>query len=356
MSAAVRAAVALAMPTPASTLALRAALWPGDEGHAAFLAWAEATGDPQALPPELRQPLRELGPQLDVARRRHGVEPSDRTLATLLRAAGDRERRRWPVYVQSVRDLVAGEDLPLVSGGLATSLAAYDEPGVRHSHDLERLGPVAGAGDHPSGLPWATHVGRLPVRWGVDDDLEELRARAVPDDRLGPTLLRLGVGDLLVVVLVHALATRNRTSARWASDGHLLSAAATAGDWAVLTRSVADARLSSVVHPALTYLRDELRSEVPDRVLADLEAGPAPDRVHEEIALAWALEARERRPELGSRDGRAAVLALARWGAWPSSAYLATTDPRRSRLGRLVNWVRGRAVGIVRRSGVVNRR
>jgi len=342
MSGGIRAAMRLLLPTTAAADALRGALWSGEAGRGAFLAWAEATGDPQALPPDHRQPLRELGPQLDAARRRYGAEPPCRRLGTLLRAAGDRERRRWPVYAQSVVDLVANDEAPLVSGGLATALAAYDDPGVRHGHDLERLAAVPGAGTHPSGLPWATHVGRLPLRWRVDDDLEVLRDRAVPDDRLGPTLLRLSVGDLLVVVLVHAVATRRRGSVRWASDAHLLAGAATDADWSVFVDSIASARLGPVVEPPLTWLRDELGSAVPERVVAEVAAGPRPDALRREVALAWAAAGRERRPDLRTAEGRAAAAGLLAWGAWPSAAYLGLDGSRRSRLGRLSSWAAGR--------------
>ena len=124
VSRALTNAVRLALPPPSSTVALQAALWPGDDGRRAFDRWVAQVGDPRELPPDRRQPVRELGPQLEVARRRHGA-PAPGALGVLLRAAADHERRRWEPFRDAAVDLLGDEPEPLVSGGLATAFAAH---------------------------------------------------------------------------------------------------------------------------------------------------------------------------------------------------------------------------------------
>lgn len=294
MSKAVLTAVRLTLPTSASTAALRAALWEGDEGRRAFDRWVAQVGDPRELPPDRRQPVRELGPQLEVARRRHGA-PAPGALGVLLRASADHERRRWSPYREAAVDLLGGEPEPLVSGGLATAWAAYPEPALRHCHDLDRLGPVATTATHPSGLPTEVHVGRLPPAWGAEDDLDAVRTRSVAEDRLGRPVRRVGVGDLLVTVLVHSVAGLRRGSVRWASDAWLLAGVATEADWEVLTATVAAHGLGPVALPPLEYVARDLRGDVPPAVVAEVADGPGPDDARAEVAMVWARRGRQRR-------------------------------------------------------------
>lgn len=280
-----------ALPTPASTAALRAALWAGDGGREAFTRWADEVGDPRALPPERRQAVRELAPQLEVARQTHGLAAPG-ALGLLLRLAADHERRRWRPYRDAALDLLADEADPVISGGLATAFAAYPEPALRHCHDLDRLGPSPASTTHPSGLPGEVHPGRVPAVWGADGDLGAIRARAVPDDRLGRPLHRLAVGDLLVTVLVYSLAGRRPDSVRWASDAWLLAGVATDADWRVLATTLAEHRLGPVVLPALTYLAEDLRGGVPPAILDEVAEGPGPDPDRTELAVTWARRRR----------------------------------------------------------------
>lgn len=297
-------AARLALPTAASTAALRAALWGGEAGQAAFARWVTEVGDPRDLPEERRQAVREMAPQLEVARRRHGVVARG-ALGLLLRLAADHERRRWEPYRDAAVDLLAAEDEPLVSGGLATAFSAYPEPALRHCHDIDRLGPVPATTIHPSGLPGEVHPGLLPPVWEADEDLDAVRARAVPDERLGRPVLRVSVGDLLVTVLVCGVAGRRPDSVRWASDAWLLARAATPADWQVLTSTVASHRLGPVVSPALGYVATDLRGDVPAAVIEEVAAGPGPDGGRADIALVWARTRRQQRLRTGRLPARA---------------------------------------------------
>ncbi len=294
MSRDVADAVRLALPPATSTAVLRAALWDGDEGRRAFDRWVARVGDPRELPPERRQPVRELGPQLEGARRRHGATAPG-AVGVLLRAAADHERRRWAPYREAAVDLLGDEPEPLVSGGLATAFAAYPEPALRHCHDLDRLALVEMTATHPSGLPTEVHVGRLPPAWGEDDDLDAVRARSVHDDRLGRPVRRAGVGDLLVTVLANSVAGGRGHSVRWASDAWLLAAAASESDWVVVTDTVTAHDLGPVVGPPLEYVAGDLRGDVPSAVLAEVAAAPGPEGDRVEVALAWARRGRQRR-------------------------------------------------------------
>ena len=304
MSGAVTRAVRLALPTEASTAALRAALWEGDAGRAAFDSWVARVGDPRDLPSDQRQAVRELAPQLDEARRGHGA-PAPGALGVLLHAAADHERRRWTPYRNAAVDLLGDEAEPLVTGGLATALAAHPEPALRHCHDLDRLGPAPATATHPSGLPTVVHQGLLPPAWGADEDLDALRSRSVADDRLGRPIRRLGVGDLLVTVLVHSIAGGRGHSVRWASDVSLLARVATEGDWAVVSRTVTDHCLGPVVLPSLRFVADDLCGAVPTAVVDEVVDLPGPDDARADVAMAWARRGRQRRMRTGRMASRA---------------------------------------------------
>lgn len=294
MSGAITRAVRLALPTDASTAALRAALWEGEAGRDAFDRWVSLVGDPRDLPPGRRQALRELAPQLDEARRRHRVGVSG-ALGVLLHAAADHERRRWVPYRDAAVDLLGDEVEPLVSGGLATALSAHPEPALRHCHDLDRLGPTPATAIHPSGLPMVVHPGLLPPAWGAKEDLDAVRERSVPEDRLGRPIRQVGVGDLLVTVLVHSVVGGRGHSVRWASDAWVLAAVADAADWRVLTRTLAEHRLGPVVLPSLRYAAEDLRGDVPVEVVAEVADLPGPDPARTDLAVAWARRGRQRR-------------------------------------------------------------
>lgn len=297
MTRALLRAVRLALPTEASTTALRAALWEGEPGRAAFDRWVCQVGDPRDLPPSRRQAVRELAPQLAVARQVHGASAPG-ALGVLLHAAADHERRRWAPFRDAAVDLLGDEAEPLVSGGLAAALAAHPEPALRHCHDLDRLGPRSGTATHPSGLPTEVHRGLLPPAWGADEDLDALRDRSVADDRLGRPIRRVGVGDLLVTILAHSIAGGRGLSVRWASDASLLARAATEDDWAVLCRTVAEHRLGPVILPPLRFVADDLRGDVPPPVVEELAALPGPDAARSEVVMRWARRGRQHR--LGS--------------------------------------------------------
>ncbi|HYF47384.1 MAG TPA: hypothetical protein VD926_14315 [Acidimicrobiales bacterium] len=295
MSRAVAAAVRELLPTPTATAALAAALWDGDEGRAVFERWSAHVGDPRDLPPDERHVLRELAPQLDAARRRVGARAPG-ALGVLLHAATVHERRRWASYRAAAVDLLAGEAEPLVSGGLAVALSAHAEPAERHCHDLDRLGRDPRNESHPSGLPGVVHAGLLPPGWTAEEDLDAIRGRSAPDDRLGRPVRRIGVGDLLVAVLVHHVAGRRWGSVRWASDAWLLAASASDADWACFTGTVVGQRLGPVVLPSLRYVADDLRGAVPVAVRDAVAASPPPDAERARRALAWAHRHRSPTP------------------------------------------------------------
>jgi hypothetical protein len=302
VSPAVEAAVRRLLPSPSATTALQAALWNGDGGRAAFDRWVALVGDPRALPEGERQPLRELAPQLDGARSRHRARASG-ALGVLLHAAADHERRRWAPFRDAAVDLLGDEADPLLSGGLATAFAAHPEPAVRHCHDLDRLGPDPSYVEHPSGLPTVVHLGLLPPAWGGAEDLEAVRARSLPDDRLGRPVRRVGVGDLLVTVLVHHVAGRRFGSARWASDVWLLADVATEADWATFRETVVAHRLGPVVEPSLAYVARDLRGDVPPSVLEAVAGSPPPREEQAALVVRWVD--RHLPPRRGRRIARA---------------------------------------------------
>lgn len=190
---------------------------------------------------------------------------------SVLRASTAHEHVRLDAVGPACAEAIRSEARPpLVLRGVALAFGTYDEPVLRHCHDLDLLvaGP-AGGRTHPSGLPIARHASLFgPALPAVR--LDDVAADAVPVVVAGQEARALHPADALVHVCGHA-ATRGRPAGPlWGLDAAMLVRRHPDLDW---DRVVARARawqVSGAVAPLLAWLTRELAVAVPGHALAAL--------------------------------------------------------------------------------------
>jgi len=344
-------ALSAILPSPAETWLLQACLLPGDRARAAWAASGGQGGHVVHLFREDTRGLKMLGPLLN--RAVHGNSlPASPTALTVLRTAQLREELRSREYrriLGHVLSTLAAAEIPaVVLQGAALSELVYDDPSLRHSHDVELLLDeadlpravsvltAAGLGrpvdaslarvffEHPSGLPVvlqrdlfgeALYGPRANEAWAAS----ERRAIAGAPARV---LSRL---DNLLHVCGRASYFPTRDSLLWVCDAWLLATRGSGLDWDQLIERATASRLLLPVDVVLGYLVQELDAPVPGPVLARLHAAAATvDPLTLDVAL------------FGARaSGRSGLVGLLRAaGSWqerlrllhrllfPSAAYM----------------------------------
>jgi hypothetical protein len=294
-----------------------------------------------------------LAPLLLQGLKRAGVELPP-YLATVLRTATMREGLRAQAYYRIAGELteaLAKAGIPhMMMGGGALGLSEYDDPALRHSHELDLLvGPrgraLAVEALEQRGLRrrpedrhrlWTTlrHRTGMPVRlktrlFGLPvyrTDWGEVWARARTIQLRGRDVVIPGRVDALLRTATDAAYRPGSTSLHWATDLVRLSAGLDAAQWADVAAS---GRRSGTALPTtilLAYARDVLGASVPDG--GDLRLLETIDPVARDAALYAARK--------GPGGGAKALLSrvdvrdrvrVARWLALPDPEFLRAMEP-----------------------------
>lgn len=279
-------------------LLVQACLYSGAAGAEAWNAYQELVPSPvqrlRAGDPDLKR----LAALLFVSLRRQGITP-DGDLLTVLRSAYLREQLRSKEYQRICHTVLveldrAGVQYHLMRGAaLAKSL--YEEPALRHAHDIDVLcedtdaravaeilsshgefRPFQASGDdawivyHQSSLPVLIHARAFQLSY-YPTDWAGVRDRATRTEVAGRAAPVLSPADALVQCCYRAVHSAKATPCLWACDAYLLLQHH-AVDWDAFRRTVAESRLTLPAWGSLRFLRDELGAEVPSEVLTDLEA------------------------------------------------------------------------------------
>jgi hypothetical protein len=380
-AAACTAALSAILPVPEQTWLLRACLLDGEAGREAWHTWHALAGDAKAAMVEDRWSVKRLLPALYVALRRNEAVV-DATLLSYLRLAYVREQMRATTYQRICGDVVAvlaAADVPalLLRGG-ALAATVYDDPAVRHCHDLAflvrpqdipraadalqnaGLTPLAHAPNaespyaalrHETSLPVELH-GRLFTVPMYELPWEELWLRAC-DVTIGGRATRvLSPADALLHVSCHAFSSASRESLRWVMDAWHILRRDGAVAWEVLGASAERGRLALPALVTLRYLVESLGAPVPAPVLDRLEAAVARAPVVErDVAL--------RAVRNGACESVSALLGRTRGGwhvraltvAWllfPSRAYVRDVAAGREGAGVLFHYLE-RPINYLRR-------
>lgn len=241
-----------ALPVLRACLATRADPRPGD--------WS-ALGDLREV---LQLPaVRQAGllAQLLHAAGLAGVE-LDPALRSRLRAARAHEELRLEATAQACREALAAD--VVVLRGVALAHTVYDEPALRHCHDIDLLVPAgAGVTRHASGFPVARHTSLLRHRRiGVEDV-------ATVDAMIAGVAARvLDASGALVHVCAHAASGGAAHSPLWAIDAGLLIRRGP--DWDQVVERAREWRCARVTGSALGWLQRDLGVAVPGEVVREL--------------------------------------------------------------------------------------
>ena len=374
-------ALAAVLPTPEQTWLLRACLLEGEPGREAWRTWHALAGDAKAAMVEDRWSVKRLLPALYVALRRNETDV-DAMLLSYLKLAYVREQMRATTYRRISGEIVhvlnaAQVPAALLRGG-ALVATVYDDPAVRHCHDLaflvrpedlsrgaaalragglkplahapEEIAPYA-ALRHETSLPVELH-GRLFATATYDLAWADVWPRTREVGIGDATARVLAPSDALLHVLGHAFCSASRDSLRWAGDAwHLVRRGGI--DWDAFGAAAERGRLTLPSFVMLRYLVDSLGADVPGTVLERLRASV--DRapvVERDVALHAARTGSCESVTAMLRRGRGgwSVRALTvLWLLFPSRAYVRdVVTPRGGRalalryLERPLNYVRAR--------------
>lgn len=283
-------AAAEALPTPTQTLLLQAALLDGVPARDAWIRWQAGGGDvQQALRGPDRLWTKRLLPLLWIAVQRHRL-PADGRTRTLLKLAYAAESVRDAVCRReggAVLQRLAQDGLaPVVIRGFAFAETVYDEPCLRHCHDLDlflardgarqarttlaRLGFAArpDAGEprlrcaHPSGWEVTLHGGLFPA--GVEAGLEaDALERCERREIARVTSLVLAPVDALLHACAHAWSPDGYPSAMWIADLWRLLAKRPDADWTDVAEGARRAGVATPLARTLEYLATDLGAQVP---------------------------------------------------------------------------------------------
>ncbi len=300
-------------------------------------------------------------------------------LATVLRTATVREDLRAAEYYRiagELTDALTEAGIPFVMmGGAALGLAEYDEPALRHSHELDLL---VGPGDQGSAVEalerrglyrrpqdrprlWTTlrHRTGMPVRlktrmFGLPayrSDWGEVRARARTVRLRGRDVAIPGRVDAMLRTATDAAYRPGSASLHWATDLVRLSAGLDSSGWMDVTASGLRSGTALPTAILLAYVRDALGAPVPDdgalRLLETIDP----------VARDAALYAARKGPGGGAKALLSRVEAVgdrarvARWLALPSPDFLRVMEPgirgdagaawyAHHRVRRAIHWIK----------------
>jgi Uncharacterised nucleotidyltransferase len=329
------------VPTGLDSLFLQACLPSGRAGRDAFMQW-EALGG--GSPEELRARAghwRRLLPALYAAGKHNGT-PFDPSFASVLRAAYVHEGLRTDAMRHAggeiLRTLADRGANVMVVGGVALAELVYDDPPLRHCHDLdllvspaaldtvvEALGlPLTGlrAGtahlSHPAGMPIAVHTRPYPDEYyGPQDAYLDRPAQPV----LAGVPIRVpNPVDMMVHVCTRPAWSSDRDVV-WPLDAWFLFRRYPDTEWTELTKRAVEAHVALTLMVRLRWLRDELMAPVPEAVLNALAHAANLETLAGEVLLHQARRDLGSRALLRNAARRSRLQLLARL-LFPSQSYL----------------------------------
>jgi hypothetical protein len=298
-------------PTPQELLLLRAGLWQGEAGLAAWREWRRGAPDIDSLEPGSHRLLplvyRNLGPLL-------ADDPDARRLKSVYRRSWMVNQLGLKIGRRAIEALQAAGLETLVLKGGALIASAYRDAGARPMGDLDvavrpdrvaeatqalRSAAFTPAEEDPERALAVRHSLAFKDENGQEVDLhrsmlwrpgldEDFWRGSVELDVAGTQTRGLCPADQLLHVCVHGAAWNPVQPIRWAADSYkVLEAADDRFDWDRLVSMAVRGRLTLPIHDAVSYLARELEAPVPEEALQELAAAPvtaAERRAHEALA------------------------------------------------------------------------
>lgn len=305
------------VPDEAQETLLRAALWEGAHARDAWERWRQRrrieTSDHGS---------QRLAPLLYFNLQRNGwTGPEMPLLKGTLRKAWAHNARLSQMLAPLCQAWHRAGVRAAMLKGLALAHRYYPHPGARPMDDLDVLVPVGQVNEALAPFrdnSWTTAKGhvvprrlgaetirrkrtqRLANRQGLEIELhwhlldegrwpgadDALWRRVQPIQLRDTTALIPGPEHLLLHVLVHGAQWNAVPPIRWVADAWMiLREAGETFDWDALIEEALARRLVLPIRTCLGYLREAMGAEVPDRVLAALDAAPPSRAEREEFRL-----------------------------------------------------------------------
>ena len=353
-SSALTDALSIVLPAPEQTWLLRACLHSAESGRQAWETYLGKVGDPKKAMKSDRWRGKELAPLLLIALQRNGVV-ADEAVLTYLRIAYLREELRTRTFRHILRDvlltLAAGGVPHIVLKGAALADTVYEDPALRHCHDINILLQEADAcraasllpslgftppGEgpdprphpltfiHESGLPLHLHR-RLFTSEHYNVPSEELWARSQNGTITGVPTRILSPADNLLHVCIQASSNSSNESPRWVPDAWYLMVRYRNLDWSVLLDCALHNHLTLPLSVSLNYLTKDLSAPIPKIILDRLcDAASQTDAMRSEATLATALAGTRLslRSLVRMTGGWRPRLIVVKWILFPSRDYL----------------------------------
>ena len=249
-------AIASLTPDENHTFLLRALLLRPTGANAAWSAWCERVGSPQAFFEHNTRGLKGLLPFVQYALQKNEIA-IDRGFATYLRAGRLREELRLKIIREVVAELCDKLDergiSPTWLRGYPLAETIYPEPCLRHCHGLYLLVPnasraAAALGPRFTPIPRTIftaegvllkHASRLPVAIssrllqlpGPDRLTELVHSRTESAQFHNLSGKRLSAADALLETIANAALSPSRCNLRWVIDAMLLLQTSSPAIW-----------------------------------------------------------------------------------------------------------------------------
>ena len=308
-------ALSVILPTAEETLLLRACLSSGAAARRAWEEWQSRRNDSGTAFLAENQSVKKLGLLVFDALRRSGLEV-DKESQTYLRSAYLKEELRSKIFGRIFREILmmlGNEGIPtLVLKGAALAETVYDNPVLRHCHDIDilirnqdmsraatllssigfkQVNPKSAPGsddcnlEHESGLPLELHT-RLFKAVYYNAPLTELWERSQKCFIAGVRARILTPADNLLHVCGHAFYSPSRQSLRWVCDAWFIIERHRDLNWDLLLNCAVRSHLALPLSITLGYLVKELNAPIPSGFLERLSAAASKSKVIErELAL-----------------------------------------------------------------------
>lgn len=315
MKSAITDMMAVILPTPQQTAALRASLLDGEAGRSAWEAWQQRGWGPERLVPA-DLPGRLL-PMLAEASCRHQIElqPDLRRILRTARLWEGLRSKRFGAICQKALELLKRREIDfVVLRGTALANTAYPDPALRHCHDCDlllradqrdravhallasgfRLAPSQRKSGstvtvHESGLPICLHERLFPSPHYAAP-IEEMWARSQVSQVYGVKARIFSPEDMLLHVCGHAACSASREHLTWVCDSWMILSKNAALNWQLFSEMAGRCNLGLPLAVLTRYLAQEMGAPIPGTVLTYLQqegiAAGASDR---EAALLAAM-------------------------------------------------------------------
>ena len=351
--------LSILLPNEQQTSFLRACLWTGEKGRQAWRIWGESFSDPRDFLKQKEFGVKGLTLPLYHNSQRNGVA-IESSLLTFFRTAQIYEEMRTKAFREICHNVLAeltkAKKRFLVVKGAALADTAFENPVLRHCHDLDIV-----LDDHDphhtlrllSSLDFKVSFRNIPSQW---ENISLVHQHGLPvslhRDLFGISFYNrnqkcmwkrcerqmvadvscqvLSPSDSLLHVCGQAFSSRRSTLPTWVSDSWSIIVRFPNLDWDQLIVSAKRRHLALPMSVMLGYLVEKLHAPIPPHVLNDLEAAASRNTIGQEIALSIARSSEKGgfRGLLGNARSWRSRVPIFKWMLFPSPAYIRWTNPQ----------------------------